>query len=83
MKHKTVMTLLKTMRLWAEMSRGVGQTLASVSNWSGVPRMTAYRYMKKMSYFGLVEEVVGNYRGKPATFYVITSLGFEMQRNIV
>jgi DNA-binding IclR family transcriptional regulator len=75
MNTDTTRKILKSLRAWQVLDRGVGLTLSEVAKWSGIPRMTTYRYLRKMVGCGMVRGKVGMYRNQDATFYTIARGG--------
>jgi hypothetical protein len=47
----------------------------SIAACSGVSLSTAYRYLKRLVLFGLVDKHLYDYQGEPATGYSITNEG--------
>jgi DNA-binding IclR family transcriptional regulator len=75
MKDKTILKIMRVLWMWQLMDRGVGITLGEVAKWSGVPRMTTYRYLRKLAALDMIAEKHGKYRNAPATFYAISNYG--------
>ena len=75
MKKETAEKILVILWRWWLLDGGIGITLSQVSNWSGVPRSTTYRYLKEMCVLGLVNGINRPYRNKIACHYTITMSG--------
>lgn len=74
-KINRILTILKLFALSND--RGVGLRLSQVSEWSGIPRSTTYRYLKKLEKISMVLSRVDKYRNEECNYWYITTDGIK------
>lgn len=55
--------------------------IASIVNWTGMPRSTVYRYLNVLTSAGLLEARIEKFRGQYAKMWYMTHSGQEYMRD--
>lgn len=76
MKTEKIMKILNCLSKYAVFgSGGVGLRLSSISEWTGIPRSTTYRYLKKLEKINMVSAHQSKFRNEDCNFWYVTSEG--------